>query len=266
MITRVSQRWNGRRPRFVVPSVVFNPQHYEVASIPDDATAKSFVLQHHYSGSYPAARFRHGLYWGGLLVGVAVFSHPANDAALAVIPGERLARVELGRLVLLDRVPFNAESWTIARCFELLRREGIVGVVSFSDPVARSTSGEETVFPGHVGQIYQSTNAVYVGRGTARTLRLLPDGSVFSDRAAQKIRSLDRGWVYAAAQLVKHGAAALHEGADARAWLAHWLPALTRPLRHPGNHKYAFALDRRLRKHLPASLPYPRLDIARRAA
>ena len=266
VITDVSQRCTDRRTRFVVPGNVFDPRHYEVAPIPDDATARAFVLQHHYSASYPAARFRFGLYWGGLLVGVVVFSVPMNDAALACIPGERLERVELGRLVLLDRVPFNAETWTIARCFELLRRAGLVGVVSFSDPVARTSTDGAIVFPGHVGQIYQASNAVYLGRGTSRRLRLLPDGSVFSARAESKIRSRDQGARYSAALLERHGAAPLSSDEDPTAWLAVWLPKLTRPLKHAGNHKYAFPLDRRVRKHLPASLPYPRINPIRSAA
>ena len=32
--------------------------------------------------------------------------------------------VELGRFVFLDQVGFNGESWLLARCFELLRRDG----------------------------------------------------------------------------------------------------------------------------------------------
>jgi hypothetical protein len=35
--------------------------------------------------------------------------------------------VELGRLVLLDDVPANGESWFIARAFELLRARGYTG-------------------------------------------------------------------------------------------------------------------------------------------
>ena len=55
--------------------------------------------------------------------------------------------------------------------------------------------------PGHVGIIFQAFNGVYLGRATPRTLHLLPDGTVLSDRAIQKIRKGERGWRYAAAQL-----------------------------------------------------------------
>jgi len=261
VITNVAQRWRDRRDTYRPIGEVINTAHYEVAVIRDDKTAKDFVLQHHYAASYPSARFRFGLYWGGLLVGVAVFSVPANDKVLACLPGAAIENVELGRLVLLDRVPSNSETWFMARCFEVLRREGLNGAVSFSDPVPRTTPDGGVIFKGHVGGLYQSFNGIYTGLGTARTLRLLPDGSVFSDRAIQKIRSGERGWQYAAAILERHGAARLVEGADARAWLAEWMPRFTRPLRHGGNHRYLLPIGKHVRKHLPASLPYPKFTL-----
>jgi hypothetical protein len=89
----------------------------------DDATAKGFVREHHYSGSYPAARWRFGLFRRGVLQGVAVFSHPCNDRVLtSVFPSLATDSVELGRFVLLDEVPGNGESWMLGRCFHLPRR------------------------------------------------------------------------------------------------------------------------------------------------
>ncbi len=267
MFTNVTQRWRERRDSYRPAGEPIDPRHYEVASIVGkgaDAMASSFIRQHHYSGSYVAARFRFGLYWGGLLVGVAVFSQPVNDRTLDVIPGEREERVELGRFVLLDRVPANGETWFLARAFELLGRSWIVGVVSFSDPIPRSSSIGTVVFPGHVGTIYQAFNGVYLGRGTARTLRLLPDGTVLNDRSAQKVRARERGWEAVVELLERHGAARLQPGQDPGAWLSLWRGRLTRPLRHPGNHKYVWALDKRLRRRLPQGLTYPKMHVATR--
>ncbi len=42
-----------------------------------------------------------------------------------------------------------------------------------------------TLFVGHVGTIYQSSNAVLTGRSTPRYLTVLPDGTSLSDRALQ---------------------------------------------------------------------------------
>lgn len=256
METIACQRWRRKRTSYRPAGEVIRTGDYEVAAIPQDAVARAFVQRHHYSASYPAARWRFGLYRAQALVGVAVFSHPCNDAVLtSVFPGAATDAVELGRLVLLDDVPGNGETWFLARCFDLLRDE-VRGVVSFSDPVVRCSADGRRVFPGHVGTIYQAHNAAYLGRGKRRTLRLLPDGTVMSDRAISKIRSGDQGWRYSASILEAHGAEPL--AGDRRAWLARWLPALTRPLRHPGNHKYTWGLNRHDRKRLGRGHDYPK--------
>jgi hypothetical protein len=254
----LNQRWAERRHSFR-PDEAIRTALYEVAAIEGDTTARDFIEAHHYSGTYPAARRRFGLYRGARLEGVAVFSVPCNPRALTRwFPGvaEDLA-LELGRFVLLDSVPGNGESWMLARCFEILKAEGFLGVVSFSDPVPRTALDGRPVFAGHVGRIYQATNAIKAGRSKARTLRLLPDGRVLSDRAISKLRAGERGWEYAARQLAAFGADVPAPGGQA-AWLAHWLPRLTRAFRHPGNHRYLFPLDRRVRRTLPASEPYPK--------
>jgi hypothetical protein len=74
--------------------------------------------------------------------------------------------------------------------------------------------------PGHVGVMYQASNAVYTGRGTARTLALLPDGSVFSDCVQQKIRARERGHEYAERRLVGLGARSPRPARTPAAWLA----------------------------------------------
>lgn len=254
----MNQRWELGRSRWRSDREVIRPSEYDIEPMPGkDARAVGFVELHHYSRSFPAGRFSFGLRRHGALVGIAVFSHPTNNLTLTKsFPCDVLEAVELGRLVLLDEVPGNGESHFVARCFDHLRKEGIRGVVSFSDPVRRRTADGRLVMPGHVGTIYQALNAVYVGRGTARTLRMFPDGTVFNDRTAQKIRKQERGWEAAVEELCRRGAGAL-EG-DSREWLRNWTPLLTQPVHHAGNHKYLWALDRRLRKDLPTSQPYPK--------
>ena len=62
---------------------------------------------------------------------------------------------ELHRLHILDVTPKNAESWFIARCLKLLRRDKphIKAVISFSD-----------LTEGHSGTIYKATNAFQCGQ------------------------------------------------------------------------------------------------------
>lgn len=258
------QRWRDRRDSYRTAGEPIRTSEYDVAAIASDTVARAFVEQHHYSASFPAARERYGLYRRGELVGVSVLSQPPSQAALdAALPFPTSAggRAELGRLVLLDDVPANGESYFQARCFELARREGFAAVVSHSDPWPRTNAAGRTVFAGHYGCIYQALNATYCGLTPRRTIKLLPDGTVLSARALSKLRSRDRGWRYVVELLVRHGAPA--PAGDWRGWVAMAVGLVTRSHRHPGNHRYVFVLDRRLRRHLPASLPYPKPFTAR---
>lgn len=259
MITDVTQVWRARRASYRPAGEPFDPRAYEVAPIASDATARAFVVEHHYSGTYPAARRRFGLYErGGALVGVAVFSVPVRAEVFAPMPrGAWDAAAELGRLVMLDSVRANAESWFVRRALDVLRREGFAGVVSFSDPFRRTALDGTVVMPGHVGGVYQALGARYVGRARPGAMLLLPDGRSLSPRAVAKIRNGERGREYAAAQLVAAGAAPLD--GDAREWVTRELPRVVRRVRHPGNLKYVWPLDGCVARAVGEGLPYVKL-------
>lgn len=257
MLTHVVQRWRLRRASYRPARETVTTSVLDVAPLPLDRTAKDFVVAHHYSGTYPAARFRYGLFECGELVGVAVFSVPTNYRTFDALPGSRDENVELGRFVLLDDVGANAESWFLARCFTLLRGEGITGVVSFSDPVARHDDIGNLVFGGHIGTIYQATNGVYLGKSKPKQLLLLPDGSSLHPRALSKVRFKERGWPRVVSLLESYGAP---EFTETRDWLDLALFAVVRRRQHGGNHKYVWALQRRHRRHLPEGRPYPKFE------
>ena len=92
-----NQRWREGRASYRVPDEVIETRLYEVGAIHDDTTARGFVEAHHYSGTYPAARFRAGLYRLGHLVGVAVFSEPVNSLTVPKWAGMGATGCELGR-------------------------------------------------------------------------------------------------------------------------------------------------------------------------
>ncbi|HVE13832.1 MAG TPA: hypothetical protein VNI01_10595 [Elusimicrobiota bacterium] len=258
------KRWQDRRERWVAPGEVFDPAAFAVDALARDREAKAFVEAHHYSGSYPAARFRVGLFGpGARLVGVAVFSEPAQRAVVPRWTG--LARdrgVELGRFVLLPEVAYNGETWFLARAFRLLREaKPVDAVVSYADPTARFDAAGRRVKPEHWGTIYQASGARYVGRARKRSLVLAPDGSVVSERAISKIRNEERGWEYAARQLLRHGAPARAAGEDLAAWCARALLGFRR-LPHAGNLTYVFGLTKAGKAKLAdlhgGGLPYPK--------
>jgi hypothetical protein len=258
-----TQRWRERRQMWLPTHAGgFDPRRYSVEAITGDSTAQAFVAQHHYSRSCPAAVFTYGMYDARQLVGVAILSVPVNPATLTnafdgLIPNTE--SLELGRFVLLDEAPCNSETWLLKRVFQLAYREGVRGIVSFSDPVARTNVMGELVFPGHIGGIYQLKGALYTGRSDARTLVLLPDGTVLHERTRQKIRKQEKGHLAAEKLLRELGAPPRLPWEAPAAWLMRVLPQIgARKLRHRGNHRYLFPLDRRVYRlvRLPI-LPYP---------
>lgn len=255
----MNQRWRERRESYRPAGETIRTAAYDVTPIAE-SDAKDFVVRHHYSGSYPAARLRFGLFQGSTLAGVAVLSQPCDNRVLTnVFPAVPIAEsAELGRFVLLDEVPGNGETWFLGRVFESLRSEGMAGVVSFSDPIARRDADGRVVFPGHIGTIYQAHNATYLGLTIARTIRLFPDGKVLSARSIQKLRALERGWQHVAEKLAQYGAPRLTDPSNVRSWLPIALAATTRTLRHPGNHRYAWGLSRAVRKQLSSVGSYPK--------
>lgn len=264
-MTAVSQRWRAHRSLYRPAGEVIDPSRYEVEPI-DRPTARAFIEAHHYEPTFPPNRWRFGLFTRSRLVGVAMFTVPVGKTVLTGTLGITDPRdgAYLGRFVLLDEVPGNGETWFLGRVYELLRSEGLAGAVSDSDPEPRTAVDGRVVMPGHVGTIYQAFNGRYVGRASSRTLRLLPDGTIFSERAMSKIRGRERGWRYAVEQLVAAGSPAPETlGEDLRGWMWRALKIVSRPLKHPGNHRYVWPLHRAVAKRLPAGLPYPKI---RRAA
>lgn len=265
-----NQRWREGRSSYRPARECINPLRYEVAAIPGDAAARAFIEREHYSHRFPAARRRYGLYrTGGRLVGVAVFGQPCNQKTIScAFPWieEKRSVVELSRFVLLDDVEANGETFFLAQCFDLLRqdeKQDFAGVLSFSDPVPRRTEDGRVIHAGHIGGIYQAFNGVFTGRGTARKLRVFKKtGTVLSDRSAQKLRKMEKGWRSVVEELESQGAEPLggdvFDEARRRAWLDRWTRELTGRLDHPGNLRYIWGLNRRTKRQLPRSLPYPK--------
>jgi hypothetical protein len=247
-VTEMCLRWNRRRFRHRPAGEPLETHRYSVEPI-DEAAAKAYVIKHHYSGSYPAARFRAGLFehrafHAPLLVGVAVFSVPMTQALIPKylqLPPDR--GVELGRLVLDDAVPGNGETWFLSRAFKLVRKAlAIEGIVSFCDPVQRLDSRGREVKRSHTGVIYRSHNAKVAGRTLPRTQLLMPNGLCASDRALSKIRNDEVGMDYAMRQLRDAGAPDRFLGESPTEWIRRLRgEGFFRAVRHPGNLAFTWS-------------------------
>ena len=245
------QRWHRQRASYRPAGEPFDPRRAAVEPI-DEQTAKAFVIEHHYSGSYPAARFRAGVFvkepfQAAQLAGVGVFSVPMTQAVVgAYFPGLRPEEgIEIGRYVLADALAANAETWAMARMRRLLRQAlpEVRGIVAYCDPVERRDAAGVLVKPGHIGTIYKASNAVARGRSSPRTLWLSPCGASLPDRLLSKVRRGESGERYALARLASLGAPRRQPHEPGAAYVARlktdgWL----RPVRHPGNLVFTFQL------------------------
>lgn len=277
----MSQRWRERRDTYRPnDDELFETRHHEVVFAPDQSWVRDFVTRHHYSGTVPnSTRFafllidRRRPAWSDCgVVGAATFGSPSGpkvlEGAFPFVDEVSQAASELQRLVLLDQVRRNGESWFVARCFKQLRRESQEAVVSFSDPVARLDAEGVLVKPGHVGHVYQALGAHYTGRSEARWSWYRASGEMINRRDLTKIEGACpccgsgksvSGSGGAVERFVAWGAPAPARGACLRAWLASALPCVASRRRHGGNHRYLWGLTDAAKAglvqlHGPASL------------
>ena len=203
---------------------------YTVTHIPAKE-GRAFVKEHHYS---------HGIHNGptcyGLidvdsadLVGVLAIATPCSENVRRSVFGpEHASRVtELHRLVLLEEIPKNSESFFIGAALRLhkQRRPDHWAVLSFADTTE-----------GHVGTVYQATNAIYTGSSGKETFYLDEVGRLRHPR--------------------QNGVNISKEVAAARGWS---------PVVREGKHRYLFLLpdNRSHKKELLRlcrlqNLPYPK--------
>ena len=132
-------------------------EQYTVDRIPC-SVAKEYIKSHHYShGCHNGPSPCYGLFDKGELIGCLMFATPCSENVRSSVFGVEYKDcvTELHRLHILDVTPKNAESWFIARCLKLLRRDKphIKAVISFSD-----------LTEGHSGTIYKATNAFQCGQ------------------------------------------------------------------------------------------------------
>lgn len=246
--TEWAQRWRERRDSFRRRGEAFDPSAYGVELV-RKGPASDFVTRHHYAATMPQTSVRVGLYRSRLffapeLVGVATFGTGASQASVpkwaGVAPEEGL---QLNRLVLLDEVPFNGETWFLARAFAALQveRPAVRVVLSYSDPVPRRDESGRLTMPGHVGACYQAKGARFVGRTEPETKWLDARGVLLDPRSLSKVRNEERGGESFERTLVALGAPCRAPGQSPREWLPVALERgpFTRT-RHPGNLVYLF--------------------------
>lgn len=194
------------------------------------AEAVAFVREWHYTGSATPGILRYGWKVDGELVGVSIFD-AGNHAMRAGVYGAEHYRHVLHhhRLALTDSAPKLSESEFIGACLRQIARDrpNIWAVVTYADECE-----------GHVGTIYQATNALYAGVSAKGNLKFLD-----SDGVIHPTQSIKGTWPERRAYAAEQG----------------WTE-----IRCKGKHRYVYEIGkpraRRGRPPIlwPTNLPYPK--------
>lgn len=190
-----------------------------------------FCERWHYTGTSGNDMWRFGLWIGPTLLGVVSYNLPTRAVCESVFGPEHFDRVwHMGRLVMADVAPSNSESRLIA---------GSLSLISINHPSTWAVVTYAATDQGHVGYVYQATNAIYTGTGG--------DPTYYIDEAGNR-----RGTHLNAAHISPRRASEM-------GW---------RKVDGGPKHRYVYVLgnkaERRARRallRLP-SLPYPKGDAA----
>lgn len=127
----------------------------DVKEIPG-RVAIDMVRHYHYSRRAVGCKHAMGLFESGTLLGCVVYSQPASYTLCKGVCGEEMKPyvIELARLVVTTSKK-NAASYLIGRSLKMIGDSVVVSYADCNDHV------------GHVGYVYQATNWIYTGTGTA---------------------------------------------------------------------------------------------------
>jgi hypothetical protein len=187
---------------------------------------REFCRRWHYTNSGGSALWNYGLYDGPTLVGVVSYNLPVREACAVVFGIDHVDKVaHMGRLVCAEDAPRNSESRLISGSLRLLASDKHFWAVL--------TYAAQDV--GHIGYVYQATNAIYTGTSSPKPYYVDETGRRYSTKAG----------TYANAKRRSESA-------------GHAL------VQSPGKHRYVYILgtpaqrrERRKLLKLPV-LPYPK--------
>ena len=131
---------------------------YQIIEI-DRNEAKDFIEIYHYTHNLGVFKVAYGLFLNKKIVGCIVFGFPIGRQTIKSISPilQNSEVLELTRLVLLDEIEKNSESYFISKAIKILKKNHpkLKVIISYSDPMY-----------SHLGIIYQATNFLYQGNKT----------------------------------------------------------------------------------------------------
>lgn len=186
------------------------------------ADVAEFCRRYHYTNTPGNAQWRWGLWHQHTLLGVIAYNLPTRRACESVFGPEYYEHVwHMGRLSMAESAPPNSESRLIGGSLRAIQRDHphVWGVLTFA-----------ATDVGHIGYVYQATNALYTG--------LAGSGHYFTDQSGSPRSTYGPGgWMVTA------------ERAAAWGWLRH---------ESTGKHRYLYILGtKRERRDRLAMLRHP---------
>lgn len=150
---------------------------------------EEFAARYHYTGLPGNASWRWGLWHGMTLYGVVAYNLPTMTLCESIFGKEHWSHVwHMSRLALAEIAPHNSESRLIGGSLRAIQQEypHVWAVLTYAAQDA-----------GHIGYVYQATNAIYTGTGgqayyyidTNGNMRPTYDGRFISPTDAES-----RGW------------------------------------------------------------------------
>lgn len=123
------------------------------------ADIAEFARRYHYTKTGGAATWRWGLWDGPVLHGVIAYNLPTRTTCESVFGPEHFDKVwHMGRLIMSDQSPPNSESRLIGGSLREIQR---------SHPNIWAVLTYAATDVGHIGYVYQATNALYTGLSSA---------------------------------------------------------------------------------------------------
>lgn len=149
-----------------------------------------FSARYHYARRGGGQLWRWGLWHGPILLGVVAYNLPTRTVCESVFGAEYGADHvwHMGRLVLAETAPRNSESRLIGGSLRAIEAgfPEVWAVVTYAD-----------TDQGHIGYVYQATNALYTGTAGEKSHYRDTDGNIRSDYQSGRLHvkdAADRGW------------------------------------------------------------------------
>jgi hypothetical protein len=177
---------------FDVEDVEQQPKVRDMMVAPvSSADVHEFAQRYHYTATGGNMTWRWGLWHGPVLHGVVAYNLPTRTACESVFGAEHGPDKvwHMGRLILSDESPRNSESRLIGGSLRAIEREhpDVWAVITYAAKDA-----------GHIGYVYQATNALYTGTGGETWFYLDSQnqrrGTHMGGSRVSPARAADLGW------------------------------------------------------------------------